>query len=77
MSFDPFDSGFFNTIFTIAFVLPVVITFVVVGVVVWAIWRASAGREDPAIAELKGRYARGEIDTAEYQARLDALTRER
>ena len=30
-------------------------------------------REDPAVEELKARYARGEIDTAEYQVRMRAL----
>jgi len=34
-------------------------------------------RDDAAVTELKARSARGEIDTAEYQARLDELTRGR
>ncbi len=34
-------------------------------------------REDPAITELKGRFARGEIDLAEYEVRLRSLTRDR
>jgi uncharacterized membrane protein len=54
-------------------IVPVVITLLVIGVVVWAIRRSAPVRVDPAIAELKDRYARGEIDTAEYQVRLRAL----
>ena len=57
----------------LAFLVPVLITVLVVGVVIWSIRRSVPPREDPAIAELKGRYARGEIDTAEYQVRLRAL----
>lgn len=33
---------------------------------------SEAGRSDP-LAELKGRYARGEIDEAEFERRLDRL----
>ena len=54
-------------------IVPLVITGLVIGVVVWAIRRSAPVREDPAVAELKDRYARGEIDTAEYQVRLRAL----
>lgn len=57
--------------------IPLVIAGLIVGLVVWAIRRNSAPREDPAIAELKGRLARGEIDTAEYQVRLRSLIRDR
>ncbi len=57
--------------------IPLVITGLVVGLVVWAIRRNSAPREDPAVSELKGRLARGEIDTAEYEVRLRSLVRDR
>jgi uncharacterized membrane protein len=57
--------------------VPLVITVLVVGVVVWAVRRNTPPREDPAIAELKARYARGEIDPAEFEVRLRSLTRDR
>ena len=64
----PLGSGFFDA--------PILITLLVVGVVVWAIRRSGPPREDPAVAELKARYARGEIDTAEFQVRLRELSGE-
>lgn len=57
--------------------VPLAITVLVVGVVVWAVRRNTPPREDPAIAELKARYARGEIDPAEFEVRLRSLTRDR
>jgi len=57
--------------------IPVVITVLVIAAVVWAVRRNSAPREDPAVAALKGRLARGEIDTAEYEVRLRSLIRDR
>ena len=54
-------------------ILPLVITGLVVGVIVWTIRRSAPASEDPAITELKSRLARGDIDPAEYQARLDVL----
>lgn len=56
---------------------PLVITGLVIVTVVWAIRRNSAPREDPAVAALKARYARGEIDQAEFEVRLRSLTRDR
>jgi len=53
--------------------LPLIITVLVIGLIVWAIRRSAPPREDPAVAELKARFARGEIDTAEYQVRIRAL----
>jgi uncharacterized membrane protein len=50
-----------------------VTTGLIVGVIVWAIRRSAPAREDPAIAELKSRLARGEIDPVEYQVRMRAL----
>jgi uncharacterized membrane protein len=58
-------------------IVPLVITGVVIGTVIWAIRRNSAPREDPAVTALKGRYARGEIDQAEFEVRLRSLTRDR
>ncbi len=57
--------------------IPLIVTGLVVGLVVWAIRRNSAPREDPAVSELKGRLARGEIDPAEYEVRLRSLVRDR
>lgn len=58
-------------------IVPLVITGVVIVTVIWAIRRNSAPREDPAVAALKARYARGEIDQAEFEVRLRSLTRDR
>ena len=65
--------GWMGPIFAISLILPLVITGAVIGVIVWSIRRGMPPRDDPAVAELKTRYARGEIDTAEYQVRLRAL----
>jgi len=46
---------------------------VIIGVVVWSIRRTMPAHEDPAIAELKGRLARGEISPVEYEVRMRAL----
>ncbi len=75
----PFGPGFFDFFgmtMLVALLVPILITVLVVGVVVWAIRRSAPPREDPAIAELKARYARGEIDTAEFQVRLRELSGE-
>jgi uncharacterized membrane protein len=74
MSFDPF--GFLGPMFVLAFAVPIVTTVLIIGVIVWAIRRSVPPSEDPAVAELKARLARGDIDPSEYQARLDALQRE-
>ena len=74
MSFDPF--GFFGPMVVLTLAVPIVTTVLIIGVIVWAIRRSVPPREDPAIAELKGRLARGEIDPTEYQVRLEALQRE-
>lgn len=60
-----------------SFLVPLIITGLIVGVVIWAIRRNAPPREDPAIAELKSRYARGEIDQAEFEVRLRSLSRDR
>jgi uncharacterized membrane protein len=54
----------------------VLITVLIVGVVVWAVRRGSPPAEDPAIAELKGRLARGEIDPIEFRVRTDEIERQ-
>jgi uncharacterized membrane protein len=70
----PFDvGGFVMATMAVAIILPLVITGLVIGLIVWAIRRNAPASEDPAITELKSRLARGEIDPSEYQARLDAL----
>jgi uncharacterized membrane protein len=71
---DPFDLfGFMGPIVAISLLLPLLMTGLIVGVIVWAIRRNSPRREDPAIEALKIRLARGEIDPVEYEVRLRAL----
>ena len=71
---DPFNLfGFMGPIVAISLLLPLLMTVVIVGVIVWAIRRNSPRREDPAIEALKIRLARGEIDPVEYEVRLRAL----
>ncbi len=69
--FDLFD--FLGPTMLFAFAVPLITTGLVIAVIVWAIRRSVPAREDPAVAELKARLARGEIDTAEYQVRMRAL----
>ncbi|MCU0505341.1 MAG: hypothetical protein MUE82_06140 [Chloroflexi bacterium] len=57
-------------------VVTILITVLIVGVIVWAIRRSAPPREDPAIAELKGRLARGEIDPLEFRVRMDEIERQ-
>jgi len=73
------DSMFdwFWPIMAASVIVPLVITVLVIGVVIWAIRRNSVPHEDPAVAELKARYARGEIDQAEFEVRLRSLTLDR
>ena len=75
VGFGMFD--WFMPLMAVSLLIPLVITGLVVGLVVWAIRRNSAPREDPAVSELKGRLARGEIDPAEYEVRLRSLIRDR
>lgn len=67
----------FGPIMILSLAVPLVITGAVVGLVIWAVRRSSGPREDPAVAELKGRYARGEISPAEFEVRLRSLTQDR
>lgn len=69
--FDPF--GFVGSMMVLTLLIPVVTTVLILAVIVWAIRRAGPAREDPAVAELKARLARGEIDPIEYQVRMRAL----
>ncbi len=59
-----------------AFAVPLITTGLIIGVVIWAIRRTVPPQENPAVAELKSRLARGEIDPTEYQVRLRALERD-
>jgi uncharacterized membrane protein len=61
----------------VSILVPIVITGAVIGLIVWAIRRSVPPREDPAISALKGRYARGEIDPAEFEVRMRSLTQDR
>ena len=71
----PFDDlfSFMGPLFLVTMLLPLIMTGVIVGVVIWAIRRNSPRREEPAVEELKARLARGEIDPVEYQVRIRAL----
>ena len=69
--FDPF--GFVGGMIAISLLVPLLTTVLIVGTIVWAIRRSAPRREDPAIAELKARLARGEIDPIEYTVRMRAL----
>lgn len=69
--FDPF--GFVGGMIALSLIVPLVTTGLIVGVIVWAIHLSAPAREDPAVAELKTRLARAEIDPMEYQVRMRAL----
>lgn len=70
----PFDpTGFIGATIAFSVIVPLVMTALIIGVVVWAIRRSLPPREDPAIRELKARLARGEIGTAEYEVRMRTL----
>jgi uncharacterized membrane protein len=69
--FDPF--GFVGGIIAVSILVPLLTTGLILGTIVWAIRRSAPRREDPAVAELKTRLARGEIDPIEYQVRMRAL----
>jgi putative membrane protein len=67
----------FGWIMVAGFLIPLVMTGLIIGVIVWTIRRSLPAREDPAVAELKRRYARGEISPAEFEVRMRSLTQER
>jgi len=54
----------------------ILVTVLILAVVVWAIRRSAPPREDPAVAELKARLARGEIDPLEFRVRMDEIERQ-
>ena len=68
--------GFIFGTIILSLLVPLVITIGVVVAVIWAIRRSVPTGKDAAIAELRGRFARGEIDQSEFQARMDALSRD-
>ena len=75
-----FDFGLFDWMLPLmaaSLIVPLVITGIVVGVIVWAVRRNSAAHQDPAVTELNARLARGDIDPIEYEVRLRSLTRDR
>jgi len=74
--FDFDIGGFITATILVSVLVPLIITVVIIGVVVWTIRRSVPSGKDPAIAELRTRFARGEIDHSEFQARMDALTRD-
>lgn len=69
--FDPF--GFVGGIIAVSILIPLLTTGLILGTIIWAIRRSAPRHEDPAVAELKTRLARGEIDPIEYQVRMRAL----
>jgi uncharacterized membrane protein len=75
---DPFGDvgGFIVGTIILSLLIPIVITVGVIGTIIWAIRRSVPTGKDAAIAQLRTRFARGEIDQSEFQARMDALTRD-
>ena len=70
----PFDLfAFMGPMLAVTLIVPLVTVGLVVVVIVWAIRRSAPASEDPAVAELKSRLARGEISPVEYQVRMRAL----
>ena len=67
--------GFVLGTILISVLVPLVITAIIIGVVIWAIRRSVPTGRDVAIQELRARFAAGEIDQSEFQARMDALSR--
>lgn len=69
-------SGFVIGTVILSLVIPLVMTGVIIGAVLWTIRRAVPTGKDAAIQQLRTRFASGEIDQSEFQARMDALTRD-
>jgi uncharacterized membrane protein len=67
--------GFILGTIVLSLVVPLVIAGVIIGVVVWAIRRSVPSGKDAAVRQLRARFASGEIDLSEFQARMDALSR--
>lgn len=77
---DSFGFGLFDWIMplmAVTLLLPLIITVIVIGAIVWAVRRNSSPREDPAVSELKARLARGDIEPIEYEVRLRSLLQDR
>lgn len=77
---DGFGFGLFEwfmPLMAATLLMPLVITIIVIGAVVWAVRRNSAPREDPAVSELKARLARGNVEPIEYEVRLRSLRQDR
>jgi uncharacterized membrane protein len=68
--------GFIIGTIVLSLLVPLVITGVIIGVVIWAIRRSVPSSKDAAVQQLRARFAKGEIDLSEFQARMDALSRE-
>ena len=68
--------GFVIGTIIVSLLVPLVIMGVIIGVIVWAIRRSVPTGRDAAVQELRTRFARGQIDQAEFQARMDTLTRD-
>jgi uncharacterized membrane protein len=65
--------AFVGPMVAVSIIVPLITVVLVVGVIVWAIRRSAPPSEDPAVAELKARLARGEISPVEYEVRMRAL----
>ena len=70
----PSTSRDFFPLVAVSLLVPIVIIAMIFAMLIWIVRRNAAALEDPAVAELKDRYARGEIETAEFQVRLRELT---
>ena len=76
---DPFGfdiGGFIFGTIVLSLLIPLLITVGVIATIIWVIRRSVPTGKDAAISELRARFARGEIDQGEFQARMDALTRD-
>ena len=72
----PGFDGFFDLFFGITIlgiIVSLAVPIAIIAVIVWAIRRSAPARRDPAEQELRDRFARGEIDMAEFQVRMRAL----
>jgi uncharacterized membrane protein len=67
--------GFVLGTILISLLVPLIIVAAVLGLVFWSIRRSIPSGKDVAIQELRARFAAGEIDQSEYEARMDALSR--
>ncbi len=63
----------FGAIAGVTVFMMIFMTVAVIAVIVWAFRRVAPAMRDPAEQELRDRLAKGEIDLAEFQARLDTL----